>query len=309
MNKERKGFIPVMLTPFEDDGSVDYRTLARLTEYYLRAGARGLFTNCLSGEMYELDEGERMKVLKQVLDVAGGEVPVVATGTFGGAPDRQAGFIRRVHDAGAAAVIVITSIMVAEAEPDAVLEARVSDLLERTAGVPLGFYECPVPYKRVLSAELLKLFTETGRVIYHKDTCLDIDQVKQKLNAAAGSGLGLYDAYAVHAVESLKAGAAGLSCIQGNYFPELIVWLCNNYNTDGLREEVGKVQEFLIRNMEVMHAVYPAAAKYFLQKRGLLKNTVTRKKAETFDDAAKRNIDQLSERYAKLAAEIGVPLP
>jgi 4-hydroxy-tetrahydrodipicolinate synthase len=41
---------------------------------------------------------------------------------------------------------------------------------------------------------------------------------------------GLYDAYAVNAVASLKAGAAGLSCIQGNFFPELIVWLCDHFD-------------------------------------------------------------------------------
>jgi len=38
----------------------------------------------------------------------------------------------------------------------------------------VGFYECPVPYKRVLTPTQLKGFVETGRVIYHKDTCLDI---------------------------------------------------------------------------------------------------------------------------------------
>ncbi len=40
---------------------------------------------------------------------------------------------------------------------------------------------------------------------------------------------GLYDAYMVHAIESLKAGSAGLSCIQGNFFPELILRYESSY--------------------------------------------------------------------------------
>ena len=77
----------------------------------------------------------------------------------------------------------------------------------------------------------LEKFVATGRIIYHKDTCLDIEMVKDKLKVTDGiDTFGLYDAYAVNAVASLKAGAAGLSCIQGNFFPELIVWLCDHFN-------------------------------------------------------------------------------
>lgn len=81
----------------------------------------------------------------------------------------------------------------------------------------------------------------------------------------------------VHAVDSLKAGASGLSCIQGNYFPELIVWLCDHYNDESLNDEVQAVQQFLIDNMEVMHHVYPVVSKYFLRKRGLNISTFTRR--------------------------------
>ncbi len=72
-----------------------------------------------------------------------------------------------------------------------------------------------------------------------------------------------------HAVKSLQAGSAGLSCIQGNFFPELIVWLCDNYADESMADEVNRVQQFLIDNMDVMHNVYPIVAKYWLTKRGL----------------------------------------
>src|SRR5690606_33838518 len=65
------------------------------------------------------------------------------------------------------------------------------------------------------------------------------------------------------------AGAAGLSCIQGNYFPELVVWMCNHYNDTAVENLVTKVHTFFCENMELMHATYPASAKYVLQKRGL----------------------------------------
>lgn len=61
-----EGFIPVMLTPFTADLQVDYSCLRKLTEFYLEAGAVGLFANCLSSEMYELSDEERLNVIATV---------------------------------------------------------------------------------------------------------------------------------------------------------------------------------------------------------------------------------------------------
>ncbi|MEA5257800.1 dihydrodipicolinate synthase family protein [Arcicella aquatica] len=304
MEKSKKGFIPVMLTPFNDNGYIDFDALTKLTEVYLEAGASGLFANCLSSEMFELSDQERIQSIEHVIKVVNGAVPVVATGTFGGAIEKQADFVKKVNDTGTEAVILITSLLADENEADEVFNERVFSLLAKTDSIPVGFYECPVPYKRVLTPNQLKDFVATGRVIYHKDTCLDIEQVKEKINLTVGCKFGLYDAYMGHAVESLKAGSAGLSCIQGNYFPELIVWLCDNYDDVLQQKEVARVQQFLIDNMDVMHNVYPIVSKYFLQKRGLDISTFTRRKVGTFTSTITKEIENLYNNYGVLQDEL-----
>ncbi|GAA4496747.1 hypothetical protein GCM10023172_10550 [Hymenobacter ginsengisoli] len=290
-----------MLMPFQNDGQIDYPALTRLTEMYLEAGAAGLFANCLSSEMFELSAAERLQSIRHVVQVAGGAVPVVATGTFAGTLNEQADFVKKVYDAGTDAVIVITGLLAAEQESDSVFEERIFRLLDWTPGIPLGFYECPEPYKRLLSAGQLGQFVSTGRVTYHKDTCLDINQVKAKIAAAAGHPFGLYDAYMGHAVESLRAGAAGLSCIQGNFFPELIVWLCNNYNNPQVASEVNEVQQFFIKNMHVMHNVYPTVAKYSLKQRGIDISTFTRRKVGDFSGSIRHSVETLCGDYNTLS--------
>jgi 4-hydroxy-tetrahydrodipicolinate synthase len=297
-----------MLTPFHDDGSIDYDALTQLTEVYLESGAKGLFANCLSSEMFELTDTERIEAIKHVIKVVNGKVPVVATGTFGGAISKQADFVKRVNDTGTDAVILLNSLLAEEHESDEVFNERVFELFDLTDSVPVGFYECPVPYKRLLSAEQLQSFVQTGRVVYHKDTSLDINQIKQKLEVTKGYKFGLYDAYMVHAVESLKAGSAGLSCIQGNYFPELIVWLCDNYDKPEHQLEVAKVQQFLIENMDVMHNVYPIVSKYFLQKRGLNISTFTRRKVGDFTKKVTTEIESLFDNYTTLQHDLDLKI-
>jgi 4-hydroxy-tetrahydrodipicolinate synthase len=307
MEKSQKGFIPVMLTPFKNNGDVDYDILTQLTEMYLNAGAAGLFANCLSSEMYELEDDEKLQTIKHIVKVANGAVPVVATGTFGGPIRQQADFVKKVNDIGVNAVIIITSLLANKEDPDTLFNERVFELFDLTDNIPLGFYECPAPYKRLLSPDQLVKFVATGRVIYHKDTCLDINIIKEKLKAGeANADFGLYDAYMGHAVKSLQAGSAGLSCIQGNFFPELIAWLCANYADAALETEVNLVQQFLIDNLDVMHDVYPIIAKYWLTKRGLKISTVTRRKVGVFSSSVRNNIDDLYSNYISLKNSIDI---
>ena len=307
MHKIKKGYVPVMITPFEEKtGAVDYDGLTRLTELYLRAGVTGLFANCLSSEMYELSETERLQTVRHVVAVAGGAVTIVAAGTFAGSLQQQADFIKRMHDTGVQGVVIITSVLAAEHESDEVLDERIFQLLKLTGDIKLGLYECPVPYKRIISASQLKQFVQTNRIVYLKDTCLDIGQVKAKLAAVKGYNFGLYDAFAEHAVESLTAGSAGLSCIQGNFFPELIVWLCDNYDNETLKKEVGMVQQLLIDNMEVVHNVYPIIAKYFLRKRGLNISTFTRRQVGQFTNDVRIKVDKLYEDFSSIQKALNI---
>ncbi|SDZ84977.1 dihydrodipicolinate synthase family protein [Pedobacter hartonius] len=306
MERSEKGFIPVMLTPFSEDGKIDYKALELLTAYYLKAGVKGLFANCLSSEMFELTNEERIALTAKVVKIADGTVPVVATGTFGGPIAEQAEFVKRMYDTGIEAVILITSLITGETDLDEMFDEKVAELLRLTPSIPVGFYECPVPFKKVLTAEQLGRYVATGRVIYHKDTSLDINQVKAKLAVTDRPGFGLYDAYMVHALSSLRAGSAGLSCIQGNFFPELIVWLCDNYNNPGLTEELNALQDFLILNMDVMHDVYPYAAKYALQKQGLDISTFTRRQVGHFSSDNVKGIERLYADYNRLQQRIGI---
>lgn len=301
-----QGFIPVMLTPFLENGDIDFDGLTKLTEFYLEAGAAGLFANCLSSEMYELSEDERLAITRHVVDTANGRVPVVATGTFGGPIAEQAEFVKKIYATGIQAVIVITSLIATAEESDEVFMTRMHELLSLTPGISYGLYECPVPYKRLVTAENLGELAATGRVIYHKDTSLDIENVKAKIAATQGQLFGVYDAYMEHAAASLKAGSAGLSCIQGNFFPEVIVWLCNNYNNPDQQADVEKVQQLLIDTMPVIHYAYPTVAKYYLQKRGFPISLYTRRKVETCTEEVKAEVDELFELVTAVSKEVGI---
>jgi 4-hydroxy-tetrahydrodipicolinate synthase len=210
---------------------------------------------------------------------------------MGGSIPEMAEFSKQVYALGVDAVIILNNQLVTEDETDDLFLNQMQEWLSLTPGIPFGIYECPVPYKRLVSIPVLEHLLATGRLVYHKDTSLKIDEVRAKIKSAENYVFGLYDAYIEHAIDSLNSGAKGLSCIQGNYFPDLIVKLC------AAPEKYAEIQEFFSAHMELMHQSYPTSAKYVLQKMGFPINLETRRKVAELTPEIKLQLDALIAEY------------
>ena len=270
------GLWPVMLTPFTDGNEVDEEALSRLTEFYIESGSTGLFSNCQSSEMFQLTDQERLKVIRTVLKAADGKVPVVATGSFSHSMERSADFIKRVYDTGVAAVIVLSNQLAYSHESEDEVKRNTEQLLKLTADIPLGLYECPYPYKRLISPGLMRWFGETQRFFYHKDTSCEPSAIKQKIKAVENTPFAFYNADTPTALMSLQNGAVGISPIGANLYPELYSTLINLYNSGASEEQLNWLSAQLTVMGTVVDLCYPYSAKLFLQQRGLKMTTVCR---------------------------------
>lgn len=270
------GLWPVMLTPFLDNNEIDIKSLKELVEFYIQSGSHGLFANCQSSEMFQLTDEERLLIVRTVVNATGGKVPVVASGTFSHDIPTCADFIKEIYDEGPVAVIVITNQIVTIDEDDSIFEKRIEQLLKLTGNIPLGMYECPAPYKRLLSPEMMHWLAETGRFLYHKDTSCDPDAIQKKLNSIKGSSFGFYNANTTTALYSLIEGGDGISPIGANFYPEMYSFLYNEYKAKGEGAELTKLNAQLDLMDAIADQSYPMSAKYFLRERGLSINPICR---------------------------------
>jgi 4-hydroxy-tetrahydrodipicolinate synthase len=297
MNDTKK-FVPVMITPFNLKAKVDLDVVSKLVEFYLAAGVKGFFANCLSSEMFSISEDERLELTKHVVDAVNGRVPVVATGSFGLTIEDKADFTKRIYDTGIDAVVLITGHYARIEEDDAVLLQRFSDMFRLTGNIPLGLYECPAPYKRVLPADVFQALIQSNRLIYHKDTSCSTQAVKEKLAVtAAYESFEFYDAHTPNGLASMQMGAKGLSSIAGNFYPEILVWLCNAVMDKNKMDEVRWMQSELAAVDPLIHEAYPMSAKYFLQKRGVPVRPISRAHVLQLTPQQKQTLDDIHTRF------------
>lgn len=298
METSEKKFVPVMITPFNLKAKIDFDVVSRVIDFYLAAGVKGFFANCLSSEMFSISEDERLELTKHIVDYVNGRVPVVATGSFGLTIEDKADFTKRIYDTGIDAVILITGHFAKIHEPDTVLLQNFDKMFDLTGNIPLGLYECPAPYKRIISAEVFKTLLDTNRLVYHKDTSIALENVKAKLEVAKNnSKLEFYDAHTPNAMYSLQMGAKGMSSISGNFYPEILVWMCNNATDPAQQKEVEWLQAELTKVDPLIHIAYPMCAKYFLGERGLPVRMISRSHILQLTPEQKQVLDEIHQNF------------
>jgi 4-hydroxy-tetrahydrodipicolinate synthase len=284
--------------------SIDWDGVDRLTDWYIEAGVAGLFSVGQSGEMFALSDDERLALARRVVERSAGRVPIAASGTFGGPIEQQAEFVRRMADTGVHVVTVIASEMAEQHEDDTVWRANVERLLELTDDIPLALYECPQPYHRLIAPDMLGWAARSGRFFLLKETSRSLEQIQAKLDAAAGTPLRLFNADTTALLDSLKLGAKGYCGIAGNYYPDLLVWLCAHFDT--YPEAAAQLQAMMQVADPPLHFKYPVAAKYYRQQSGFDMLTLSRVSdahIEAYDQRVLHGIAALAEaQRQRLAA-------
>lgn len=257
------GVWPTMLTPFTEDNRIDWVSLERLINWYIDQGVHGLFAVCQSSEMFHLTLEERVEVARFVKEKSCGRVPVIASGHIGGSFDEQVTELTALARTGIDGLVLISNRLAEENESEDIAIGNLERLLQAIPeDIPLGFYECPYPYKRLLSDQLLKYCAESGRFQFIKDTCCDAKKIKERLDLLEGTGIKLFNANTATLLESLYAGAAGYSGVMANFHPALYVKLWSTFRNE--TSALDTLASFLTMASFIEKQNYPDNAKYHL---------------------------------------------
>ncbi|MEO8136256.1 MAG: dihydrodipicolinate synthase family protein [Betaproteobacteria bacterium] len=267
MTPKIEGIIPVMLTPFTERGDIDYPGLERLIEWYLAHGADALFAVAQSSEMQFLTPSERAALGRFVVKQVAGRVPVVVSGHVSDDPFSQVEELTAAAGTGANGIVLVTNHLDPQATGTATFQGNLKWLLERLpSDIPVGLYECPAPYRRLLSDEEIRICIDTGRFVLLKDVSCDLATVKRRVALTAGSPLAVVNANAAIAYDAMRAGARGFTGVFTNFHPDLYQWLrTSGARFPALAEEINT---FLVVAAVSEALGYPALAKLYHQRIG-----------------------------------------
>lgn len=290
-----------MITPYKADGSVDYDTALQYVDWYFENGLNGIFAVCQSSEIFFLSLEERVTLNRLVYNRAKElegkfkrTFTVVSSGHVSDTLEAQAEELNAIWESGTDALILITNRLDQHNEGDDVWIANCEKLLERLPkDAKLGLYECPHPYKRLVTPRILKWCIETGRFYFMKDTCCDAAEIARRTQLLKGTQFRLLNANCQTLLDSMRSGGQGYCGIMCNFHPALYAWLGANWDKEPQKAELvqGVIGTFGFTEVGLP---YPLTAKYHMNLCGLATENIARnRKSVELNDYAKLCMEQM----------------
>lgn len=217
--KRLEGIVVAMVTPFNDDGSLDEEGLRAVVRFLVERGVHGLFPAGSQGEFYALTVDEWRQLLDITIEEADGRALVMAHA--GAVTTRQAiALARYAEAAGADVVSAITPFFVAPTQEE--LYRHYADLAAAVS-LPVLAYNNPARTGvNLLPATVARLAHDALNFVGIKDSGGDLSQFLETIRLCP-PGFRAFMGRDSLIFAALAHGAAGAVAASANVVPELVV--------------------------------------------------------------------------------------
>ncbi|MCU6709134.1 dihydrodipicolinate synthase family protein [Paenibacillus sp. J5C_2022] len=258
-----EGVFSLLLTPFHENGEVNWQAYDRYVEWQLERKPHGLFGVCGSSEMKWLTLEEREQLASRAAKLAG-NVPVVVTGNLGSDPASHGEKVKRMADTGAAAIVLVPPDgMGVDQQALGDYYAKLAD----SAPIPCLVYEWPMVQAYLLDTEVYEQLANHHNVWGIKDTTCTREGIKGKIDAAPDSVV--YQANHPYMLEAVRMGARGIMAISSASSADLVL----DFWQKAIRQD--PEAERLHRELVVLDSMltgggaYPMTSKLIAQLQGM----------------------------------------
>jgi 4-hydroxy-tetrahydrodipicolinate synthase len=197
--------LTAVLTPFDEDGAVDYGTFWRLVRHLSENGTEGIVVSGTTGESPTLSKVEKIALFKAAVDAAGGALKVIAgTGTYDTAA--SIALTEKAAEMGCDAVMAVTPYY--SKPPQEGLYRHFTAIAE-ASDLPLMMYNIPGRTARLIEVETLVRLAEHPKIVAVKDAVDDIDYTRRAL-AALPEGFAVYSGSDAMTRAIVGAGGVGV---------------------------------------------------------------------------------------------------
>ncbi|HIF12838.1 MAG TPA: dihydrodipicolinate synthase family protein [Dehalococcoidia bacterium] len=279
VDRTMNGIFPILATPFDDKGQIDFEDLEREVEWMIGVGVNGVGI-AVASEIYKLTDPERDEVLSSAVKQVNGRVPVVMnTGAMG--TDVTVYYSQRAEELGANALMI---------RPPSFIAMPASEVIEffarvgASVGIPI--FQQDQATAQVPPAMAIEIAKRHENLCYIKvETTPTVPRMAETAalrDAAAESGDAAGDlilfggAGGTFLFEELRRGSVGT--MPGSVIPDVFVNVWERWQ-DG--DEEGAETEFrrygaLIRTLKQPQGLDNWIYKEILVRRGIFKTAHAR---------------------------------
>ncbi len=209
--------LTAIITPFHDDGGVDFDTFARLCQHLVNHGSDGLVVTGTTGESPTLTSMEKVALWKAAVDAVGDRAVIVAgTGTYDTRESLE--MTERAAEMGAHAVMAVTPYY--SKPPQEGIYRHMTAIAEAT-DLPLLVYNIPGRTSRLIEIETMVRLAEHPGVVAVKDAVDDVAWTVRQIEALP-EGFAVYSGSDGLTLDIVRANGVGVVSVASHLAGDLI---------------------------------------------------------------------------------------
>ena len=221
-----KGAGVAIITPFHEDGSVNYEKFGEHIEAQIAGGTDAIIVCGTTGEASTLTHEEHLDVIRYCVEKTAGRIPVIA-GTGSNCTETAVFLSREAEKAGVDGVLVVTPYYNKATQKGLYEHFKI---VAEAIKVPVILYNIPgrTGGVNILPETVVRLCREVPNIVGVKDATGNISQIAE-LMSIAGEDVDLYSGNDDQIVPILSLGGKGVISVLSNVAPSQTHEICASY--------------------------------------------------------------------------------
>jgi 4-hydroxy-tetrahydrodipicolinate synthase len=256
--------LTAMVTPFDQNGDVDFNATRTLVNYLISNGTDGLVIAGTTGESPTLTTEEKVELFKFVVEVAAGRVPVIA-GTGSNNTRASISLTKKAEEVGVDGIMLVAPYYNKPSQEG--LYQHFKAIAESTK-LPIMLYNIPGRSVVNLSVETIVRLAQIDNIVSIKEASGNLDSMAEIISKTP-SHFTLYSGDDGLTIPVLAIGGAGIvsvaSHIIGNEMQEMV----NQFKNGHVQEAAASHRSLLPIMKALFAAPSPSPVKAALNMSGI----------------------------------------
>ena len=215
-----QGVFPAISTQFNDDGSINYESNARMLEDLINDGIDGIIALGTIGENASLSPTEKLAFIKHTVDTVKGRI-LVLSGCTENTAEQAAKYAQDIEDIGVDGLMLLPAMVYRGTDREVVAHFQT---VARSTKLPIMIYNNPVGYGIDINLEMTAILAEEKNIVAIKESTTDTRRLTE-LQSRFGDRFNILCGVDDIALESIFLGATGWISGLTNVFPRESVTL------------------------------------------------------------------------------------
>lgn len=229
---EIKGLITAMVTPFNEDNSINEEATRQLIEKLIKGGVDGIFILGTNGEFHVMNDDEKITFVKLVVSIVNKRVPVYA-GAGACGTNQCIELAKRMEAAGADALSVITPYFQTLSDQELIAHYKA---VAQSVKCPILLYNIPKCTGNCISDQVVAELCKVDNILGIKDSSGKLELMESYIKVSEGTDFVVLSGSDSLILKALKIGAKGAIAATSNLLTEIDVAIYQNYMKGDLAE-------------------------------------------------------------------------